>query len=277
MLTQVIVQSSTPMTLKVEDIVPTEILFLKGITGLSPEGLTLFTGDFARDGGYYQGRRIGQRNVVFTFKLNPDYTNNVETSDIRELLYKTFLEPLPASDAVQVLLDDDRKPDRYFIGYCEAINTDMWSQTQEAQVSLLCVDPYIRSSALTTFTDASGVISTPFTYDGSADTGLKFQIKVATANQNIFVKINNDIMQLQHPTTYAINDIIDVDTSIGTRSIKLTRSAVTTDVMAHLQTTGVPWLQLKEAANTISTYGTTAADGKTKIMSYSYRSAWWGV
>lgn len=277
MLTQVVIQSSSPTTLNVEDIDPDEILILKNITGLSAKGLTLFTGDFARDGGYYQGRRAGKRNPVFTFKLNPNYAIDIEVSDIRELLYKMFLQPQVGSDAVQVLLKDDRKPDRYLIGYTEDIDTEMWSKEQSAMVSMICTDPYLRSAALTSFVDASGVISTPFTYDGSATTGLKFQIKVATANQNIFVKINNDIMQLQHPTTYAVNDIIDVDTSVGSRSIKLTRSAVTTDVMAHLQTSGVPWLQLKEAANTISTYGTTAADGKTKIMSYSYRSAWWGI
>lgn len=287
MLTQVIVQSSTPMTLKVEDIDPTQILILKSITGLSPEGLTLFTGDFARDGGYYQGRRISRRNVVMTFKLNPDYAYNngvgIETSDIRELLYRMFLEPLPTQDGVQILLDDDRKPDRYFVGYCEAINTDMWSSTQEASVTLVCVDPYLRSVTPTAFSDATGVLSTPVTYDGSADTGLTFQVKVVSATQNVYVKMvgaapynDSQTIQIQQSTNFAVNDLIDVVTVIGSRSIKKNGA----NVMAYLQPNSDgsdPWLKFKEAAVTLSTHGGTPGDGKTKIMSYSFKSAWWGV
>lgn len=276
MLTQVIVQSSTPMTLKVEDIDPDEILILKSITGLSPEGITLFMGDFARDGGYYQGRRVGKRNVVMGLKLNPNYTTDIEISDIRELLYKTFLEPLQGSDAVQVTLDDDRKPDRYFIGYCEAINTEMWSKEQTAFVTLVCPDPYLRSAALTSASDAAGWISTPVTYDGSAETGLIAQLKVVTATPSLYLELVSGAvtqqMRLDSTPNFAVNDIIDINTTQGQRSIKQNGA----DIMAKLNTTST-WMKLNEASNTLRTHGGVVADGKSKIMSYSFRSAWWGV
>lgn len=270
MLSQVILQSSTPMTLKVEDMDPAEILLLKSITGLSPENITLFTGDFARDGGYYQGRRVGKRNPVLTFKLNPNYASNIETSDVRELLYKMFLQPQAGSDGLKVLLDDDRRPDRYFIGYTESINTDMWSDKQEAQVSMVCVDPYLRSDTATSVVDATGFISTPVTYDGSAAAGMTIGLKVITANSQIVVDLNGLTMTLIG--TFAINDIIDINTTIGSRSIK--KNGV--DIMAAL--TGTPvWPTLSAAANTLKTYSTVVADGKVKIMNYGFRSAWWGI
>lgn len=286
MLTQVIVQGANPTTLKVEDIVSTEILILKSITGLSPEGITLFTGDYARDGGYYQGRRIGKRNPVFTFKLNPNYASDIEVSDIRELLYQLFLEPnavtdvisnLPVNqDGVKVLLDDDRRPDRYFVGYTESINTEMWAKSQEAQVSMVCVDPYLRSDALTSASNPAGWVSVPLTYDGSAATGLIAQVKVTTNTTTVILNLNGLLMTLTHPTGFLVNDIIDINTTIGSRSIKLTRAAVTTDIMAML--TGSPvWLTLNALANTFQVYGSVIADAKAKVLSYSYRSAWWGV
>lgn len=270
MLTQAVIQSSSPMTLKVEDVDPADVLLLKSITGLSVDNLTLFTGDFARDGGYYQGRRASRRNPVFNFKLNPNYATNVEISDIRELLYRAFLQPQIGSDGVQVKLVDDRRPDRYFIGYTESINTDMWSQEQSAQVSMVCVDPYLRSVTPVAVVDATGFISTPVTYDGTAPAGMTIGLKVITANSQIVVDLNGYLLTLTG--TFAVNDIIDINTVIGSRSIK--KNGV--DIMAAL--TGTPvWPTLSAVSNTLKTYSTVVADGKTKIMNYGFRSAWWGI
>jgi hypothetical protein len=272
MLTQAVIQSSSPMTLKVEDIDPDEILFLKSIAGLSPEGITLFTGDFARDGGYYQGRRIGKRNVVFTLKMNPNYADDIEISDIRELLYQAFLEPTVGSDAVQVLLEDDRRPDRYFIGYTEDINTDMWEKDQKVTISLLCVDPYLRSAAVTSASDPTGWISVPLTYDGSAGTGFTMQIKMTATTTSLYISLNGGIMLLQPVGGFVNNDIVDINTTIGQRSIK--KNGV--DIMGSLQGTPV-WPTLNSVANTLLVHGGVLSDGKAKVMSYSYRSAWWGI
>lgn len=270
MLTQVVIQSSSPTTLNVEDVDPDEILILKNITGLSAKGLTLFTGEFARDGGYYQGRRAGRRNPVFTFKLNPNYAEDIEVSDIRELLYKMFLQPQVGSDAVQVLLKDDRKPDRYFIGYTEDIDTEMFSKTQTAMVSMLCTDPYLRSADEISDSDVAGWISVPLVYDGSAETGLELELKVITANSQITVDLNGQLMVLTG--TFAVNDIITINTSQGERYIR--KNGV--DIMASLSSAS-RWHALSAVANTLKVYSTVENDGKVRAMSYSYRSAWWGI
>lgn len=270
MLEQVVIQGSSPTTLNVSDVDPDEILLIKSITGLSAKGLTLFTGEFARDGGYYQGRRAGKRNPVFTFKLNPNYTDDIEVSDIRELLYKLFLEPNVGTDAVQVTLKDDRKPDRYFIGYCEDIDTDMWAADNQAMVSLICTDPYLRSVDPTVGNNPAGWVSVPLTYDGSASTGFVVQLKVTTANSQVTLDLNGNLMVLTG--TFALNDIIDISTVEGSRYIR--KNGV--DIMGSL-TAASKWLQLDAVANTLQAYSTVVADAKVKVLSYSYRSAWWGI
>lgn len=271
MLQQVILQSSTPMTLEIGNAAPDEILILKSISGLTPVDLTLFTGDYAGPGGYYQGRRAPKRNPVFNFKLNEDYVNDIVISDVRELLYRTFLEPQALIDGLQVKLIDDRKPDRYFICYTEGWNGEIFEQKPEAGISTLCVDPYLRSVDEVSASNA-GWVSTAFTYEGSADTGIEVTIKVATVTPTVNFVLNGQIMTLDKGSNFAVNDIIVINTNMGDRLVTVNG----VDKMAYL-TAASDWLQLNQAACTISTYGGVAADGKTVITNYKYRAAWWGV
>lgn len=272
MLTQVILQSSTPMTLDIDNADPDEVLILTSISGLSPADLTLFTGDFARDGGYYQGRRATKRNPVFNFKINPDYLLDVSVSDVRESLYRTFLEPQALTDGLQVTLKDDRKPDRYFICYTEKWNGEIFEKSPKAAISTVCVDPYLRSVLETNEVNAGGWVSVPFTYDGSADTGIEVTIKVQAITDQVVLSINGQLMTLSKPDNFAVDDIIVINTSTGSRQITLNG----TDVMALL-TASSKWLTLNTSAITLSTYGTVAADGDAVITEYTFRSAWWGV
>lgn len=273
MLTQVVLQTANPMVLDIDSVDPSEILIIKSISGLSPADVNLFTGDFARDGGYYQGRRVVKRNPVITFQMNPDYAGDIRVSDIREMLYQQFLEPSPGSDGVKVLLKDDRKPDRYFIGYTEKIESNIFSAETEAQVSMICVDPYLRSDVQVNATDAAGWVSKALTYEGSASTGLYMKLLVKTATNTVTVDLNGTKMVLVNPSgNFAINDVIEISTTIGSRYIK--RNG--TDIMAML-TSASKWLAFDGAANTIKIYSTVEGDGKVVMTQYTYRDAWWGI
>lgn len=270
MLTQVVIQSAVPMTLNIDAADPDEILVVKRISGLSPADVTLFTGDFARDGGYYQGRRVTKRNPVIDFKMNPDYKNDIEVSDIRELLYSTFYHPQLSGDGVKVVLKDDRKPDRYFIGYTEKIETDLFSRDTDAQVSMISVEPYLLTDALSTASDAAGWASLPVEYDGSAPTGLELEILVKAATSTIVVDINGEQMVLNQ--AFAIGDVVKINTNIGQRYIR----RGSTDIMVAL-TAASKWVQLKGRNNVIKVWGTAQGDGKAVLTKYSFRGRWWGI
>lgn len=272
MLQQVILQSSSPMTLEIGYADPDEIIILKSISGLTPADLTLFTGDFARDGGYYQGRRAGKRNPIFNFKLNPNYVDDILISDVREMLYRIFYEPQALTDGLQVTLIDDRKPDRYFICYAEKWNGEIFEQKPEAGISTICVDPYLRSVAFVEAVNPAGWVSVPFTYDGSADTGIEVTIEVtATTNQVVF-NLDGQLMTLSKPDNFVDGDVIFINTAIGSRAIRLNG----VDRMALL-TAASKWALLTKTSAELSAYGTAPADGKAVITSYKYQETWWGA
>mgnify|MGYP001550054659 CR=1 FL=1 len=272
MLTSVVLESSVPMTLNVGDVDPDDLVVIKSISGLSPADVTLFTGDFARDGGYYQGRRAVKRNPVFNLKLNADYASDIEISDIRESLYRQFYEPQSMTDGLQVRLVDDRKPDRYFIGYTEGWVGEIFDQSPSAQISMICVDPMLKSVANTTGANPAGWVSVPIDYEGSADTGIDVTIKVTSVVNQVVLENNGVLMKISKPTNFAVNDIIEINTVIGSRAITLNG----VDIMGSL-TGDSGWVMLTQAANTLNAYGLVAADGKAVVTAYSYRASWWGV
>lgn len=263
MLTEVVLETTNPTSLKILDADPEEILIVTSISGLSPADVTLFTGDFARDGGYYQGRRVQKRNPVFNFKLNPDYAQDIDVSDVRDILYRQFLEPSPNQDGVQMRFIDDRRPDRYLIGYTEKIETELFAKDQIASVSTLCVDPYFKAVAEVLQEDSAGWVSTPVNYDGSADTGLEISLRVTVAGTQVTVSLAGKTMTLIG--TFAQGDIIRINTVIGQRAVQKN----STDVMGYL-TAASQWLYLSQESSTLS--ATNAV-----ITSYRYRSAWWGL
>jgi hypothetical protein len=257
------------MTLDIENVDPDEILILTSISGLSQAGATLFTGEFASEGGYYQGRRAKQRFPVLNFKINPDYANDVTASEIRDMLYRIFMEPSATSDMVQVGLFDDKFPELYFIGITEDIEADQFAQELKASVSMSCTDPYLRSAVETQGANSSGWLSLPVIYEGSADTGFQVLLKVLSNTSEINLENNGQVMRLLG--NFLAGDFVSINTQPQQRQIQ--HNFV--DSMAALQ--GSNWLKLGEKTNLLKAYGTVAGDGKAVIIDYRYRAAWWGI
>lgn len=270
MLQQVVLESANPMTLEIGNADPNEILILTSISGLSPVDVQLFTGEFARSGGYYQGRRVGMRNPVFNFKLNPNYALDIDVSDIRDLLYRQFLEPTANGDGLQVRLVDDRRPDRYFIGFTEKFPTEIFVKEPTAQISMLCVDPFLKSVDEISRSQIGGWLTLPINYDGSADTGIELTIQVVGATPQITIENNNQTMILDYP--FLLGDEVTINTIEGSRYIR--RNGV--DIMVALRA-GSDWIQLTQASNLLQIYGENPSDAFASIREYTYRSEWWGI
>lgn len=270
MLQQVIVESANPILFEIGNASPDELLVCTSISGLDSADIVLFTGDFAQKGGYYQGRRVGKRNPVFYFKINPNYAEDVDASDARDILYRTFLEPQADTDGVQIRLVDDRRPDRYFIGYTEKLPADIFTARPTAQVSMVCVEPMLKSVDATTAENPSGWIAVPISYDGSADTGIWLKARVVADTAQI--KIENNSQQMVLQGEFLANDIIEINTNHGQRMVRRNDE----DVMATL-TLDSDWLSLKQATNQMRIYGFFPGDGLAVVTEYSYRSEWWGI
>lgn len=273
MLQRVVLQTTPPVAFYIESAWPKDIINVKSISGLDPADVTLFTGEYARAGGYYQGRRPGQRNVVFNLKLNPNYEDDIEVSDIREMLYSWFFDPSPTSDGLKVVLEDDRKPDRYFVGYTEKLPAGIFEQSPSAQVSMICTDPWLYSDLEQSGNDTAGWATIPLPYEGSARNGLEMMLQVKTATDTIVVDLDGVLMTVTKTTPFAVNDLVQINTVEGSRAIRQNGS----DIMASLIPTS-QWLMLRKGSpNLLRVHGGIVGDGKVVAVSYNYKEAWWGI
>ena len=230
MLTQIDVMSDNGFEMPILGVTPKNSLLIQKVTGLNPPDRSLFIGDYSQDGGLYQGRRVGSRNVVFTINLNPNPALGETVQTLREDLYKAFIDPQVEGDDLKLLLHDDNNREIYLVGYCEKFESDIFASDTMCQISMICPDPYLRDNEDTILTQPTGWVQVPFTYQGSAETGFIVRIYVTTMTNSITLYNNRKVLQLKYPSggNYLVGDIITINTIRGQRSISLTRATALT-------------------------------------------------
>jgi hypothetical protein len=224
-LTQIDVMSDTVFELPILGVTPKSSLLLQKVTGLNPPDRSLFIGDYSQDGGIYQGRRVGARNVVFTINLNPNPAFGETVASLRQNLYKAFIDPQVDGDYLKFVLHDDTNAERYLVGYCEKFEADPFDSETMCQVSLICPDPYIRDNQDTILEQPTGWITVPFTYEGTAETGFIVRIYITTPTNYLTLYNNGKTMKLWNPDGYAVGDLVIINTIRGQRSITVTKPA----------------------------------------------------
>lgn len=309
MLTQIEVEfgeRSAPSALVIPIIgaTPRDSLLVRKIDGLNPPKSNLFIGDYAQDGGTYQGRRVGLRNVVLTIELNPNPALGETISGLRELLEKIFMDPLTDRDYVKVNFFDDLDRIRYVVGYAESFETDIFDSVDNlVQVSLICPDPYIRNNERLMLRNAMGWTSVPMLYDGTAETGFDVEIYVAAPAPQLVLDLNGFKMELVGP--FIKGQMIYMNTERGSRALLLSTTTElaawyaipgnedkwpseawaglealdqTTSLIANL-TSASDWLELHSQANTMKVYSTTSdpPDGAFAVRKLSYLPSYWGI
>lgn len=263
------------LSLPIAGATPKSSLLVQKITGFDPPDLTLFIGDYSRDGGNYQGRRAGNRNPVFLLKLNPDPTLGETVSSQREMLYKAFYNPLPEADFVKFNLHDDAGRVLYAVGYAEKFECDIFSGDTVAQISVICPDPYIRDNEETVLSNDPGWTTVPFTYAGTAKTGFVTTIQINIATPALTLENNGKTMVLER--AFAVDDVVEICTVRGSRSLYVTPDGGgPTSIIASL-TPESQWLELSAQANTMKVYGETTGDLVAAIRELRYTQAYWGV
>lgn len=221
MLTQIDVMSDNAFEMPILGVTPKNSFLIKKVAGLNPPDRSLFIGDYSQDGGLYQGRRVGSRNVVLTIDLNPNPALGETVSSLREKLYKAFIDPQVNGDYLKILLTDDDNNERYLVGYCEKFETEIFDAETMCQISMICPDPYLRRNEDTVLYNGTGWVQVPFAYEGTAETGFIARIYVTTPNSMIALRNNNKVMYFE--SSYEVGDVLIVNTIPGQRSLSLTK------------------------------------------------------
>lgn len=224
MLTQIDVDSENAFFVPILGATPKDSLLIRKVTGLGPPDIQLFIGDYARDGGIYQGRRVGNRNVVLTVDLNPNPALGETIAGLRELLYKAFVDPQVDADYIKLTLHDDEGNTRYLVGYTEKFETEIFDVDTMAQISIICPDPYIRDDTETVVAPAdyltnpnSGWTTVPFAYAGTAETGFEVEILITVATSTLTLENNGKKMIINR--AFAVGDRVLIGTVRGSRYV----------------------------------------------------------
>lgn len=277
-------------------------LLIRKVTGLNPPDVDLFIGDYSRDGGTYQGRRVGSRNVVMTLDLNPNPALGETVSGLRDLLYKTFIDPLVNADYIELLLHDEAGNIRNLAGYTEKFETEIFDIETMAQISMICPDPYIRDLNETVLNNAASTwVSVPFTYGGTAETGFEVELNVSATTTALNLKNNGQTMLLNLSPALTSGDVVYINTNRGYRDIrKSTLTAVNamkasypnenlSRIWTRLVNAGsaLPlvgsldptsrWLELHSQSNTMYVHGATSSDLVAGVKNLVYKSSYWGI
>lgn len=272
MLTRVDVQSENPFYLNIKDARPTDSIIVEKIEGLDPPDIDLFLGEYARDGGHYSGRRVGKRNPLFLLTLNPNFAQGESVSGLRELLYRTFVDPRVSGDDVTIVLKDDEKEDRYLTGYTEKFEASIFSNDTTVQISMLCPNPYLLDvDESAAWGSGPNVI---FNYLGSAETGVELELLVTVPTNVINIELNSQkVTQLDF--NFQVDDRVLINTRRGERKIQVVRNGFIINILYALSTTS-GWIELHKRNNELIIKGVDSSV-VANVNTIAFRAAWWGV
>ena len=259
------------------------------ISGLNPPTAQINTSTIVGlDGAVFNSAKLETRELVIQIRINGDVESN------RLALYKYFKTKEPctfyySNSHLDVSID----------GYVSAIECGLFEQSEIAQISILCTFPYFAAleqiivdssgvNPLFTFPfsideDAPVVISSLTNYDAivatnpaESETGCEIIIDVYDTVTKLELENEATAETMTLNYSFQAGDRITINTAKGKKSIKLTRSGVTTSIFSALQS-GSKFIQLVSGANVIEYKVNNLQGGNEVYIEMRYHALYRGV
>ena len=252
-------------------------LAISRIEGLGPVAANINTSEPAMlDGVIFNSARLPARNIVFSFYMM--WAPTIE--DSRLLTYKYF----PVKKPVKLLFETDIRMVE-ITGYVESNEPRIFDRMESTTISILCPDPYFRSSELTEttfygveplfefefgneslteslleFSEISQSTSKNILYEGDADVGLVMTLMATGPVGDIMIynsgtretmTILESKMTAITGSPFTSGDTITISTIRGDKFITLLRNGVTTNILNCLDK-DTDWIQLTRGNNVLA-------------------------
>ena len=250
---------------------------ITNISGIGPARADIrLTEITTNDGGLYNSSRLQSRNIVFTIK----FMENPTIEKTRHNSYKYF----PTKKPVVLLFEtDDRQSE--IEGYVESNEVEIFVQEEYAQISIICPNPYFRSTKLsgtdvTVFYGVESKFIFPFSnesltdslifmgdiknesesliyYSGDAEIGMTIVIDAVGVAEDLTIfnvttresmKINTARLEELTGSGIINGDRLIINTTRGEKAITLLRRGVYTNVLNTLDKDS-DWFQLSKGDN----------------------------
>jgi predicted phage tail component-like protein len=215
-----------------------------GVSGLTPPAATVNLSNVVNDdGSVFNSSKVNERNLVINLRLLHDVEQQ------RQLLYRFF----QTKQYCKIYYKNSNR-DVYIEGYVEAIEGDLFTKSQQLQISIICPKPFFKglNDIYYNMSAVIGLFEFPFSIpaegvefsrieksivasvfnSGDVETGLKFEFRAkGTVINPIVYSVADPSQYFKINIAMQNSDVIKVNTNKGEKSVTLTREGVTTNIM----------------------------------------------
>lgn len=260
------------------------------IEGLNPPQSQLnLTSIVGMDGAVFNSSKLETRNIVITIRINGDVEEN------RLALYQIFR----TKEWCRFYYKNAHR-DVYIDGYVESVECGLFSNSETAQISIICPSPYFKDleEIIDDISNTVSLFTFPFFINenepipfsefviarvsnifnnSSAETGLEIVVNVVGAFNKLVIRNTETGETLTLNYSFLEDDIIHIDTNKGQKSVKLIRDGVTLNIFSAVAA-GSVFFQLRAGDNF---YGYLVNDGEEynnlAIVQFRHRTVYRGV
>jgi hypothetical protein len=248
---------------------------IKDITGLGPVKADIARTPFATGrGSLYQGSSVGDRNIVMTLVLNPDWADQTMAS-LRQMLYR-YLMP---QSWCKIRINSQELPEVDIEGYVESFEPNMFSQDPEIQVSIICPKPDFVEAYATILNGVvdDGSIEQEFEYTGTIETGFELRVDRTVDNPSYTGLLEITMIAHGVPQVFVLDPItIDTIKYFKLSTVRNLKRVSTVDYadgtiankLAQMSADSV-WAQIKPGENVFSI--AAAEPGQVWTLAYFNR------
>lgn len=210
------------------------------VDGLAPPTVAVNTSTNAGDGAFFNSAYVQPRNIVITIVLNGD----IETS--RKALYDIF----PIKKSLEFVFVNKNRGVQ-ITGYVESINIPLFSQRQQAQVSIICPSAWFRDYTIRTqnFTRVDNSYLTK-TVENSGDidmgVGIFGNFAGSAAGFTLTYVTTGETFSVSY--VFQNGDTMYINTKQGELTAWVRRSGVVTSLLPYISNTS-RWIKLQRGTN----------------------------
>lgn len=254
-----------------------ENYYITDVQGLTPPATTVNTVKAGIiDGTFFNSASVEERNIVITLVINGDIEGN------RQKLYRIFPRKTPCT-----IYFKNANRDVKIKGYVETIESNLFSQREKVQISIICPRPYFEDLAAI-YAELSAVLALfefPFAIEepipfsevtdypiaeimntGDAEAGCIITVDVKNTIQGIKI-INTATQQFFFlDSAFVDHDKIIISTISGQMGVTLERGGNKTNILNYVGANST-WLRLAPGVNYF-TY--TIDDGDSKDIEIGF-------
>lgn len=193
----------------------TQPFWVKDITGLGPVNADVVVNPNSGGiGGIVGSAKIKHRNILLTLGVNPFYSEGQNPTNLRQRLNAAFT---PGREIKVKLIDSEIGTYDAF-GYVESVDSPMFSKNSSAVISILCEDPYLKSSVGVTL---NGVAETPLVIPDSPPhaTGFVINVTFGTTVDSLRLINNYDPDLALRGLNIIAGDVLQISTVFGDKKI----------------------------------------------------------